>query len=54
VVDAGFGWRLSRALELSLVGRNLLDRAYLGSADEDAVLAPGRSLRLTLRGRLGG
>jgi outer membrane receptor protein involved in Fe transport len=31
---------------------NLLDSAYLGSADEDAVLAPGRSIQLGLRGRL--
>ena len=54
VLDAGFGWRLSRALELGLVGRNLLNRSYLGSADEDAVLAPGRSVQLSIRGSFGG
>ena len=54
VLDAGIGWSVSRALEISLVGRNLFDRSYLGSADEDAVLAPGRSVQLSLRGRFGG
>jgi len=54
VLDAGFGWRLSRVLELGLVGRNLFNRSYLGSADEDAVLAPGRSVQLSIRGSLGG
>ncbi len=54
VLDAGFGWKLSRALELGLVGRNLFNRSYFGSADEDAVLAPGRSVQLSIRGRFGG
>ena len=54
VLDAGFGWRLSRALEFGIVGRNLLDRSYFSSADEDAVLAPGRSVQLSIRGRFGG
>jgi iron complex outermembrane receptor protein len=54
VLDAGFGWRLSRALELGIVGRNLFNRSYLSSADEDAVLAPGRSVQLSIRGRFGG
>jgi len=54
VLDAGFGWRLSRALELGIVGRNLFNRSYLTSADEDAVLAPGRSVRISVRGRFGG
>ena len=52
VVDAGVGYNLSEALQLQLTGRNLLDRTYPGSADEDAVLAPGRSFQLILRGRL--
>jgi len=52
VLDAALGWRLSEAVELRLLGRNLLDKAYLASADEDAVLAPGRSLQLALRGTL--
>ncbi len=52
VLDGAIGWAFSESLQLQLLGRNLFDRAYLGSADEDAVLAPGRSFTLTLRGRL--
>ncbi|MFZ5788651.1 MAG: TonB-dependent receptor [Acidobacteriota bacterium] len=52
VFDAGAGFRVSQALELQLLGRNLLDRAYRDSADEASVLAPGRSIRLTLRGQI--
>ncbi|MEE4271489.1 MAG: TonB-dependent receptor [Thermoanaerobaculales bacterium] len=54
VLDAGVGLRLSDALELNLLGRNLFDKAYLDSSDEDAVLAPGRSFQLSIRGRFGG
>ena len=52
VLDAGAGYRVTDWLELSVLGRNLLDHSYLGSSDEAAVLAPGRSLQLVLRGRL--
>jgi iron complex outermembrane receptor protein len=52
VLDGAIGWAFSEKLQLQLLGRNLLDKAYLGSADEDSVLAPGRSFTLTLRGRL--
>jgi len=52
VLDGTVAWALGTQLELRLVARNLLDRAYLGSADEDAVLAPGRTLVLGLRGTL--
>jgi outer membrane receptor protein involved in Fe transport len=52
VVDAGVGYRVGRALELQLLGRNLTDRAYYGTADSTAVLAPGRSVQLSLRGRI--
>ena len=52
VLDAGAGFSITDWLEVSLLGRNLLDRAYLASSDEDAVLAPGRSIQLVLRGRL--
>ena len=52
VVDGGIGVRLSRALEVSVIGRNLLDRSYPDSSDAGAVLAPGRSVRVTLRGML--
>ncbi|MEX1309025.1 MAG: TonB-dependent receptor [Candidatus Sulfomarinibacteraceae bacterium] len=54
VVDLGAGWRLSRALEIGIIGRNLFDTSYLSSADEDAVLAPGRSVQISLRGTFGG
>ena len=52
VIDAGAGYTIADWLEVSLLGRNLLDRSHLASSDEDAVLAPGRSLQLVLRGRL--
>lgn len=52
VLDAGVGYTIAEGLEISLLGRNLLNRSYLASSDEDAVLAPGRSLQLVLRGRL--
>jgi len=52
VLDGAIGWAFSEKLQLQLLGRNLFDRTYLGSADEDAVLAPGRSFTLTLRGKL--
>ncbi|HPC84285.1 MAG TPA: TonB-dependent receptor [Thermoanaerobaculaceae bacterium] len=52
VFDAGLGYRLSELLEIQLLGRNLLDREYFGSADEKTVLAPGRGVQLSLRGRL--
>ena len=53
VLDSAVGYRLSAALEVQLLGRNLLNKAFFASADEDAVLAPGRSLQLSIRGRLG-
>ena len=52
VIDAGAGYTVADWFEVSLLGRNLLDRSHLASSDEDAVLAPGRSLQLVLRGRL--
>ena len=52
VLDATVSYRISPALEIALLGRNLTDRAYLGSADEGAALAAGRSAQLTLRGRV--
>ncbi|MCW8984345.1 MAG: TonB-dependent receptor [Thermoanaerobaculales bacterium] len=52
VLDAGAGFTITDWLEVSILGRNLLDRSYFASSDEDAVLAPGRSLQLVLRGRL--
>jgi iron complex outermembrane receptor protein len=52
VFDAGAGYSLNRWLEISVLGRNLFDNAYFASSDEDAVLAPGRSVQIVLRGRL--
>ena len=51
-VDLGGGWRLSRLFEVHVLARNLLDKTYLDSPDENAVLAPGRSFEIALRGRL--
>ena len=52
VLDAGVGYAIADWLDISVLGRNLFDRAYLSSTDEAAVLAPGRSLQVVLRGRL--
>lgn len=52
VLDAGVSYRVSQGLELLLRARNLLDRAYPGDNEPGAVLAPGRSLRVSLRGTL--
>ncbi len=52
LLDAALGYRVSPALEVQLLGRNLTDRTYPGSADEAAALAPGRNLQLVLRGRV--
>ena len=52
VFDVGAGYSITSWLEVSVLGRNLLDRSHFASSDEDAVLAPGRSVQLVLRGRL--
>lgn len=46
--DAALGVHLGSKVELRLVGRNLLDEAYLASPDPRAVLAPGITGILTL------
>ena len=51
--DLGGSLQLTPKLELSLFARNLLNRAYFATADPDGVLAPGRSLQLSLGGFLG-
>jgi outer membrane receptor protein involved in Fe transport len=43
VVDAGAGVRMGTRVELTIVGRNLLDESYLVSPDARAVLASGRA-----------
>jgi outer membrane receptor protein involved in Fe transport len=52
VLDAGAGYTVTKWLSVEVLGRNLLNRSYLSSSDEAAVLAPGRSLQFVLRGRL--
>jgi outer membrane receptor protein involved in Fe transport len=47
LLDLALGLRFGERLELRLLGRNLLDEAYLVSPDRRAVLAPGRSLLMT-------
>lgn len=48
LLDAGVGARFGRHVELDLLGRNLLDEAYLVSPDARATLAPGRTAIATL------
>jgi outer membrane receptor protein involved in Fe transport len=43
LLDAGIGIRPSRQVEIDLLGRNLLDKAYLVTPDARATLAPGRT-----------
>jgi outer membrane receptor protein involved in Fe transport len=50
VLDLGGVWRVTTFLEARVVVGNLLDKEYLGSPDELAVSAPGRSLLLTVSG----
>jgi len=52
LLDAGVTCHLTPALELELSGRNLLDRTYPASSDARSVPAPGRTVRLALRGVL--
>jgi len=51
LLDAGIGVRAGSRLEVDLVGRNLLDKAYLVTPDARATLAPGLTgiLTATLR-----
>ena len=48
LLDGGVGARLGPHIEVDLVGRNLLDEAYLVSPDARATLAPGRTAIATL------
>jgi len=51
LIDLGGGYRLSDALEVRLVVRNLGDVRYYGSPDEAADRSPGRTVGLGLSGR---
>jgi outer membrane receptor protein involved in Fe transport len=50
--DVGGGFRLSEALELRCLVRNLADKRYYGSPDNSADLANGRIVSLALSGRI--
>ena len=47
LLDAGVGLHVGRRVEVDLLGRNLLDKAYLVSPDARATLAPGRTAIVT-------
>lgn len=51
-LDAGFAWHPLPAFEARMYVRNLGDRQYAGSPDANASFAPGRSISITLGGRL--
>jgi outer membrane receptor protein involved in Fe transport len=48
LLDAGLGVRAGTRVEIDLLGRNLLDKAYLATPDARATLAAGRSALVTL------
>ena len=50
IFDAAAGWKLGDRLGLQLGLKNLFDQPFFASADEKSVLAPGRTLQLTIRG----
>ena len=52
LVDLSAGWPINRAIELRVLGRNLLGASYPVSPDSRAVLAPGISGLVTLLFRL--
>ena len=49
-LDLSAGYRLSDLLTVTVSARNVLDKAYADSADENNVLAPGRGAILSLSG----
>jgi iron complex outermembrane receptor protein len=51
MVDAAAGYRVVRPLELRVQARNLLNEEYFASQDVRAILAPGRSISLTVNVR---
>ena len=52
LVDLGGGWRISDAVELRLVVRNVADELYTASPDEAADRAVGRSFTFGASGKL--
>ena len=51
-LELGGGWDLTSSIELQATVRNLTDRRNVGSPDETATIAPGRTWTLGLTGRL--
>lgn len=51
MLDLQGGYRVTGPLEIRLVARNLLNDEYFASQDRRTVLAPGRSIALTLAAR---
>ena len=49
-LDLSAGYRFSDLLTVTVSARNVFDKAYADSADENNVLAPGRGAILTLSG----
>ncbi len=47
-IDGSLAWRWSEQIESRLVVKNISDEAYPVSADDQAILAPGRSAALSL------
>jgi outer membrane receptor protein involved in Fe transport len=51
VIDLAAGWTFNDALELRLVGSNLLDNSHPASPDEESVTATGINAAVILEGR---
>lgn len=49
-LDLSAGYRLSEILSINVAVRNVFDKAYADSADENHILAPGRGAILSLSG----
>ena len=49
-LDLSAGYRFSDLLTINVSVRNVFDKAYADSADENNVLAPGRGAILSLSG----
>jgi outer membrane receptor protein involved in Fe transport len=50
--DVGAGWRFTEEVELRAIVRNLGDEAYYGAPDNAADRSPGRSVTVSLSGRV--
>jgi iron complex outermembrane receptor protein len=50
-VDARYGWRVNRNLEVALIGRNLFDPSHAERADPTPTAEATRNVALTLTWR---